>query len=434
MSERYAGFRPVAGGEAGQSVLRPGGPANGPLARDAGRGRILYLDAGSGIAGDMLMAALLDLGVPLAVIESGLSGVDLRGYNVRVQPVERSSIRALHVEVVVDSPQPARDYTAIVKLLHQASSLTDGARQLALAAFGRLAQAEAQIHGVPIEQVHFHEVGAIDSIVDVVACAVALDHLGAQVRCSPLPMGRGFTRSAHGMIPLPAPATLLCLQDIPTYDAGSSEELVTPTGACLVASAATDFGGWPRMRPERAGFGAGTKEFPDRPNVLRIVLGMPEPGTEQAPRNSGSHVLVETNVDDMSGELAAYALTRLLEVGALDAWTTPIGMKKGRPAIMISALAQRDKLQALATCMLTETTSLGVRYSHVDRIERPRRSVTVDTAFGAIAVKVADGDGLPEQAAPEYESCRRAAHSHQVPIREVYAAALTAYLTAARRS
>jgi uncharacterized protein (TIGR00299 family) protein len=401
---------------------------NAPLARGAGHGRLLYLDAPSGLAGDMLVAALLDLGVPEAALREGLAGLALGGYELHVSRVRRSSIAGSYFDVRVTDAQPPRDHAAIVKLIEGAGTLTPGARQLSLRAFSILAHAEAQVHAVPVEQVHFHEVGAVDSIVDTCAAAIAFDYLGAEVVCSPLPLGRGTIRSAHGMIPLPAPATVLCLRDVPTYDAGIAAELVTPTGACLVAAVAHGFGQWPALRPERVGMGAGTKDWPDRPNLLRAVLGTPAPLAEAAgSRSHGLHVVIEANLDDLTPEIAAFAVQRALAAGALDAWTTPIGMKKGRSAITLSVLARREQLEALSKLLLSETTTLGLRHYPVDRIERPRRVVSVDTIYGAIDVKVAGGDGLDEQAAPEYEACRRAAETHAVPIRRVYAAALAAF-------
>lgn len=412
-------------------VVRVKGPAGQEpepvqLPRGAGLHKLLYLDAPSGLAGDMLLAALLDLGVPEAVLRDGLSGLGVEGYELHVKRVWRSSIAGRHVSVQLTSPQPSRDYAAIVKLLTAAASLTDGARRLALKAFEILARAEARVHACALEAVHFHEVGAVDSIVDTVGAAIALDYLGARVVCSPLPLGRGTTQSQHGTIPLPAPATLLCLAGVPTYDAGLAAELVTPTGACLVAAAAESFGPWPAFRPEHVGLGAGTKDWPDRPNLLRAVLGTPEHNTS-ASRSHGLHVVVEANLDDITPEIAAFALQRALAAGALDAWTTPIGMKKGRSAITLSLLCKRENLEALSKLLLSETTTLGVRYYPVDRLERPRHMVRVETQYGPLDLKVASGDGLDEHAAPEYEACRQAAELHGVPIRRVYAAALAAF-------
>jgi pyridinium-3,5-bisthiocarboxylic acid mononucleotide nickel chelatase len=402
------------------------GGAREELRRGAGDGKILFLDAFSGIAGDMLVAALIDLGVPERVVREGVAAVALEGYALRLVRRVRSGIAACGLEVVVERAQPPRDYATIRALLQAATGLTAGARALAQRAFAVLAEAEARVHGTSIERVHFHEVGAVDSIVDVVAAAVALDHLGAELVCSALPMGRGLIRAEHGPLPGPPPATVACLTGVPTYDAGIDAELVTPTGACLVRAAVQRFARWPSMRPLRSGWGAGTRQLADRPNVLRVVLGEPtsalglEPGT-------ASHVVLEANVDDMSGELAASALTQAHQAGALDAWSTSIGMKKGRPALMLSALARRADLDAVARALLSETTSLGLRVREVGRIERARRMVEVATAYGPIAIKVADGDGLPANVAPEYEHCRAAAEQAAVPIKQVYAAAIAAY-------
>jgi pyridinium-3,5-bisthiocarboxylic acid mononucleotide nickel chelatase len=397
-----------------------------PLARGAGAGRILYLDAGSGLAGDMLVAALLDLGVPEAVLLEGLRGLALSGYALRHSRVLRSSIAGRHFDVSVAEAQPARDYRSILQLLDAATSLTSGALAIARKAFGILARAEAEVHACAVEDVHFHEVGAVDSIIDITAAAIALDHLGAEVVCSPLPLGRGNVRTQHGIIPLPAPATLLCLRGVPTYDAQLSAELVTPTGACLVAAVATRFGGWPSMRAERVGLGAGTKDFAERANLLRVVLSTPQL-PEDVSRKQGQHIVLEANIDDLSPEVLAYARERALQAGALDVWTTPIGMKKGRAAVTVSVLCQASDLDALAKVLFDETSTLGLRHYPVDRLERPRRAIQVETSYGTIAVKIAGGEGLDENVAPEYESCREAAERHGVPIRRVYAAALHAY-------
>lgn len=404
--------------------------AREPLAPAAGSGKLLFFDAGSGLAGDMLVAALADLGVPESVFEQGLAGLGLHGYRARFEYVSRSALRARRFVVDIDAAQPSRDYEAIVKLLGACETLTPGARKLALAAFEKLGRAEAEIHGTSLARVHFHEVGAVDSIVDITAAAIAFDYLGARVACSPLPMGRGTTRSAHGIIPLPAPATLLCLADVPTYDAQLAAELVTPTGACLIATIAQDWVSWPAFRPQRVGLGAGTKEFPDRPNVLRAILGTPEPAPTTL--RAGSCTVLEANIDDMTPEVAAFAVQRAFAAGALDVWTTAIGMKKGRPGMTLSALVRSEHTDAVAQVLLSETTSLGVRYHAVDRVERNRRMLAVETPFGPIDVKVADGDGLPAHAAPEYESCRQAAERHQIPIRRVYNAALAAYFARER--
>jgi uncharacterized protein (TIGR00299 family) protein len=395
-----------------------------PLSRGAGRGKTLFIDAFSGIAGDMLVGALIDLGVPEQMLRDSLSTLPIDGYELRLARRERGGLSALSLDVIALREQPSRDYAEIRAMIEGARAIPDGARVLAARAFAVLAEAEAAVHGTRVDDVHFHEVGAIDSIVDTIASALALDFLGASVVCSPLPMGRGFTRSAHGPLPLPAPATLHCLTGVPTYDSGLDVELVTPTGACLVRAAARGFARWPAISPIRIGLGAGTRELEDRPNVLRVVLG---DSLAEEPMPIATHRVLELNVDDLTGELAAVTLNAAFEAGALDAWTTSIGMKKGRPAIMLSALAPADRAHEVAQALLRESSSLGLRIREVARLERRRRFATVDTEFGPITLKIADGDGLPEQAAPEHEDCRRAAETHRIPVRQVYAAAIAAY-------
>ena len=240
------------------------------------------------------------------MLRDALSTLPLEAYELRIARRDRGGISALALDVRLLKDQPSRNYAAIRSMIERAAALPDGARALALRAFSVLAEAEAAVHGAHVDDVHFHEVGAVDSIVDIVAASIALDYLGASVVCSPLPMGRGFVRSAHGPLPSPAPATLHCLIGIPTYDAGIDSELVTPTGACLVRAAVKSFTRWPALSPSRIGFGAGTRELRDRPNVLRIVLG--DAAIEAAPTNA-SHRVIELNVDDLSGELAAVTST-----------------------------------------------------------------------------------------------------------------------------
>lgn len=396
------------------------------LKQNAGLDKILFLDAFSGIAGDMLVAALLDLGVPQAAFEDALKLLPLTGYSIEVQQVKKSSIAACRFIVHVEQSQPQRNYAEIQSMLH-ASTLPEGVKSIALKAFDILAQAEARVHRMPIEKVHFHEVGAVDSIVDIVAAAVGLNWLGARVISSPLPMGRGSVITQHGTLPLPAPATVECLHNVPTYDAGIDAELVTPTGACLVAAVAETFSRWPQMRPHSTGWGSGSMDLEDRPNLLRLVLGDDMSNSTAAQEQVDSpFAVLEANIDDMSPEIAAYAIECVLNTGALDAWTTPILMKKGRQAIMLSALVKTADTTALSTVIFRETTSLGVRIRPSHRTERARRMISVATQFGPIAVKVAEGDGLPQNVAPEFDDCRRAAEQHNVPIKAVFAAATAA--------
>jgi hypothetical protein len=362
-------------------------------------------------------------------VADAIAKLPITGYHVHFGTRVRSGIVATSFDVHVDTKQPERTWKSIRALL-EASPLDDAVRAGAIATFSRLAQAEAKVHCAPVDEVHFHEVGAIDAIVDVVGSAAALAYLGADVQTSPLPMGRGFVKARHGTLPLPAPAVVECLAGFPTYDAGIDFELVTPTGAAIVAANATTSTRWPAMSPERVGWGAGAADLRDRPNLLRVVLG--DPGAHAT--REGSHVVLEANLDDATGELVASAMEALLAAGALDAWAAPITMKKGRPAMIVSALARAEQADALAHVLIRETTSLGVRRHAVDRVERPRRVVEVDTPYGRIPVKIAEGAFGPPQIKPEHDACAAAAKAHGVPVREVVRAALVAAAAPARQS
>jgi uncharacterized protein (TIGR00299 family) protein len=322
--------------------------------------------------------------------------------------------------VHVEDPQPERTYGEIDQMLAD-SSLSDAVKKTARRIFEKLGEAEARVHGMPLRDVHFHEVGAVDSIVDIVGAAAALAWLRAEVVVSPLPMGHGFVDARHGVLPVPPPAVVDCLRGVPTYGVDVEAELVTPTGAAIAASVAVRYSRWPDMVPERTGWGAGQRKIEGRPNVLRAVLGK-RSVTDCA--GDGVHVVIEANVDDMTGELAAHALSVILAAGAVDAWATPIIMKKGRPALTLSAIASATNADDVKRAMLRETSSIGVRYATVGRIERPRRMLEVSTRFGAIAVKVSEGPFGPAQIKPEFDACARAAERAGVPVREVIAEAL----------
>jgi hypothetical protein len=397
-------------------------PEHDELVRGAGEGKLLYLDAPSGLAGDMIIAALLDLGVPHAVVKSALTSLPLVGYRIEIGSRVRHGIVATSFDVHVDEAQPPRAYAGIRTMIDD-STLAAAVKQRAQRTLLRLATAEAKVHRVPVEQVHFHEVGAIDAIVDVVGSAAALDHIGATLVVSPLPMGRGFVRAAHGVLPLPAPATVECLEGLATCDGGLDFEFVTPTGAAIVGAHAARSASWPAMTPLRVGWGAGRADLTDRPNVLRAVLSVADAAQLDRGRHF-THAVLETNVDDASGELAASWIEALLSAGALDAWAVPITMKKGRPALTIAALATIDKADALVDAMLRETTSLGVRRYDVVRSERPRHIEMVETPYGSIPVKIALGPYGPPQIKPEFDACLRASHEHGVPVREVLRVAL----------
>ena len=405
-----------------------------------GAGKLLFLDAASGLAGDMIISALIDLGVPETVVANAVASLPLTGFHLHIGTRTFSGIVATSFDVHVDDPQPERTYGSIRKLLDE-STLPEAVKARAQATFRKLALSEAKVHRAPLDDVHFHEVGAVDAIVDVVGSAAALEWIGAEVVVSPLPMGRGFVKARHGVLPLPAPAVVECLAGFDTYDGGLDFEFVTPTGAAIVAAHALRSSRWPRMSPERVGWGAGTKELADRPNLLRAVLGARtsvRAASEDAASNGAydpppaTHVVLETNIDDATGELVGHAIETLMEAGALDVWATPITMKKGRPGLTLSVLTAEARAHALTTLMLRETTSIGVRRYAVSRTERPRRVTLVRTRFGEIAVKVSEGPFGPPQAKPEFDACRAAAGAHGVPVREVIQEALTAFLALPR--
>jgi len=402
-----------------------------------------YFDCFHGAAGDMLLAALLDAGLDLAALQAALGGLGLGGYTLLPERVLSHGVTGTRLRVRVDADQPQRDWAQIRALLG-AATLPGAARAWALGAFERLARAEAAIHGVPVEQVHFHEVGAVDSIVDTVGVCVGLALLGVErVYASPLPSGQGWVQTQHGPLPVPAPATLALLAEVgaPLLPAppGSTGELVTPTAAALLAELASFT--QPPLLLRRVGYGLGQKAFP-RLNGLRVWLGDGQPvaaggqpaaqqqaaGHEHGPQPLAREGLVELrcNLDDASGELIAYTIERLLASGALDAWAAPLVMKKGRPAVQLACLARVEQVAALAGLILSETPSLGVRWSTVERLAAARDWVTATTPWGPVRVKRKLIAGAVAGAAPEYEDCAALARAHGVPLAQVYAAALQA--------
>jgi uncharacterized protein (TIGR00299 family) protein len=346
----------------------------------------------------------------------------MQDVELELTKVPAGPILASRFAVQIHGAQSERSYGMIDDLIAQ-SSLSDSIKGLARSIFLRLAKAEAEVHGVPISEVHFHEVGAADAIADIVGAAAAFDWIGATVVASPLPMGFGQIECRHGRLPLPAPATVLCLRGVPTYDARIEGELVTPTGAAIVATVARRFERWPRFSPERVGWGKGTRELPDRVNALRGILGIP--ASSELERR-GDYLIVEASLDDISGELAGHLISSLIKAGALDAWATSTVMKKGRPGLVVSALAPRASETQVTQALLRESTSIGLRYHFVDRIERPRRQITVQTSYGGVQVKVSGGDFGPPQLKPEFERCAELAERAGVPVREVIRAAMSA--------
>ncbi|MBV70154.1 MAG: TIGR00299 family protein [Myxococcales bacterium] len=422
--------------------------------------RILYFDCFSGIAGDMTLGALIDLGVDQDQLIAALKSLDLPDWSLSASVERRQGLRGINVEIWVgdqkegpagiinsgsdfsdhghghDSAHHAasnghnpddhthgnhRHYRDIVDIIAK-SGLPESVKKMAVAAFDVVAEAEADVHGVSIDDVHFHEVGAVDSIVDIVGVAWCLWSLKIdRIESAPLPLGRGFITCAHGRIPLPAPATLLITKGLPVVDAGLDRELVTPTGAAFIKAWGTRVGPFPTMRVSKIGWGFGDAEFPDRPNALRLVLGDVEESTQ-------SSALLETNVDDMTPELLGHLMDELLNQGALDVWFTPIQMKKNRPGIKVSVLIEARHRGAIENTIFAQSSAIGLRYSSVDRRCLDREMETVETPWGDVQIKVAYREGVMCNVAPEFDDCRAIANASGIPIKVIYQHAITAFL------
>jgi len=386
-------------------------------------GRIGYLDCFSGVSGDMLLGALVDAGVPLEEMRAELAMLPVAGYSLEARRVTKGGLAAVQAEVRVQETPAARALADVTDVIDK-SSLPAADRERGIAVFRRLAEAEAAVHGETIETVHLHDVGAVDAIVDVMGTVVGLRLLGVEaLYCSALPSGEGQVESRHGTLPLPAPAALELLaragaplrrgsgQALRPADAGQGE-LVTPTGAAIVTTLARFER--PEMTLERVGYGAGSRELPERPNVLRLWLG------QAVAQGTRPMVLLETNVDDMTGEMLGYALEKLLAGGAADAWLTPVQMKKGRPGVVLSVICAEAQEEPLARLLLRETSTLGVRVRPVRRWEAEREVVEFESSLGSAAVKVKRLPDEPPRLAPEYEACKRLAEASGLPLAEVY--------------
>jgi uncharacterized protein (TIGR00299 family) protein len=383
---------------------------------------LLYLEPVGGIAGDMFLGAALAVGVDRGALESALATLGVP-FHLDVRPAEAQGIAGLHVEVVPEGPQPHHRRLPDIRALIGASGLPPRARDAALALFERIGAAEAAVHGIPLEDVHFHEVGAIDSIADLCGAAVVMDLLGWPRAVSlPPELGQGMARTAHGPLPVPAPATLEILRGSPVRAGGPPGEAVTPTGAAILATLC-EIGEPPLFTPRRTGYGVGTVRWPDRANVLRMTLAeASDPLTARR-----GVVQIEANLDDCPGQLVARAIEAALEAGALDAWAIPCTMKKGRPGIVLAALAGEDLREAVVRALLAETTTLGVRIRPVERVELERALVGVETEYGVVRVKVGRLAGDVLGAHPEYEDCVARARERGVAVKEVMAAAAAAW-------
>ncbi|MBI3932499.1 MAG: nickel pincer cofactor biosynthesis protein LarC [Acidobacteria bacterium] len=395
--------------------------------------RVVYFDCASGASGDMLLGALVDLGLPLDELRAELQKVPVSGYALESRRVHRAGLHATKVDVVIHHERhqepPGHEHRhrglrEILELL-DGSRLDAPVREQAAALFRRLADAEAAVHGTHADEVHFHEVGAVDALVDVVGGVLGLAWLHAdRFAASPLNLGTGTVSMSHGTFPVPPPATARLVQGVPVYAAGEGE-LLTPTGALLITGYVTSYGPLPLLRPQAIGHGAGTRDTLGRPNVLRVIVGEEGPGLVE----EDVVVVLEAEVDDMSPQLCGPLSERLLGAGALDVYYTSVQMKKGRPGLLITVLGEPAKREALEEIVFAETTTLGVRRQEWQRTVLTRDHVTVTTPYGPVSVKVGRRGGRVYNAQPEFDDCQRAAADRGVPVKEVWAAALTAFRT-----
>ena len=436
---------------------------------------IAYLDCFSGISGDMFLAALVDAGVPFSVLQNAVSSLGL-GARLELRRVDRSGIDSAKVDVLTAEGELAEkthaapvlahshehthadhDHThshehghehahehshgrslSVIQGLIRGSSLTPAVQAIALRAFELLGAAEAKIHNVPVESIHFHEVGAVDAIADIVGVAAGCHWLATERRverwiCSPLNVGSGHVHCAHGTFPVPAPATLELLRDLPVYASGVKKELVTPTGAALLRALDVTSSNFPAMRMSATGYGAGSRDIPGKPNVLRLVIGeatvanVNEQSHSQAEARIG---IIETTIDDATPELLSYVSDRLLAAGASDVYRTPIQMKKGRTGMQLTVLCSPAKAEMLQKIVFAETTTLGLRYREEQKLMLSRSFASVETEWGPIRIKIGTLEGGEEvNFAPEFEDCRAIAEEHRVPLKQVMQAAIAAYFT-----
>jgi len=383
---------------------------------------IAYFDCFSGISGDMVLGALVDAGAPLRAIEAELRKLGLENWSISAEKVQRGPLFATHVKINPREDHHHRDLPIILKRIADAA-LAPRAADRARKIFTRLAEAESKVHQIPVDQVHFHEVGAVDSILDIVGAAIGFELLGIdEFACSVLDVGGGQARTAHGILPVPAPATAELLRGAPVYSSGIPRELVTPTGAAIATTLVTRFAEIPEMNLRAIGYGAGSADLKEKPNVLRLLIG------EQAVSEPGEYwdapvTVIETNLDDMSPQIYGYFVEKALSVGALDVFSTPVQMKKNRPGLLVTLLSEPANVSRLIDLIFRETTTLGIRTHEVRRKTLDRELVPVSTPYGDVRVKISRMNGTVLNASPEYDDCRRIAAEKNIPLKQVIAAA-----------
>jgi uncharacterized protein (TIGR00299 family) protein len=388
--------------------------------------KLAYFDCFSGISGDMTLGALVDAGCDAGRLCAELHGLQVPGWELSTEKVWKNGMAATAVRVKTEDQSRHRSLSAIEEILAK-SRLAPHVRERAIAIFRTLGHAEAAVHDVPVEKIHFHEVGAVDAIVDIVGSCIGFEALGIEkFACSPLNVGGGTAKMAHGELPVPAPATARLLIDKPTYSNGVQRELVTPTGAAIVATLCESFGPQPAMRVAAIGYGAGAADLPGQPNVMRLMVG--EASETGATAGFAEEIaVIEANLDDMNPQIYGYFLEQALVAGALDVFTAPVQMKKNRPGVLLTVLCRPQDTEALTALIFAETTTFGVRTHRAQRRILPRESVTVATSYGSVRVKVARVEGRVVQATPEYEDCRQHATEKHVPLQTVIAEALRSY-------
>jgi pyridinium-3,5-bisthiocarboxylic acid mononucleotide nickel chelatase len=392
--------------------------------------KIAYFDCFAGISGDMTLGALIGAGADPDQLRDRLAGLGVGGYRIEVGRKTAGYIEATDVRVVIEETHhPHHRRLAQILEMIRGAELSERVKRTAEGIFRRLAEAEGKVHGHSPEEVHFHEVGALDAIVDIVGAALCLEMLGwPKVVASPMPTFHGYVKGAHGVFPLPAPATAEILRGVPWRKLDIEGELVTPTGAAIIREIAAEFGPLPAMRIDRIGYGAGKSEF-EIPNALRVMIGQ----ETASPHSPGTVAVVETNIDDLNPQFYETAMERLFAAGALDVFLTPIQMKKNRPGTLLSVICEPAGTDAIAAVILAETSTLGVRISRWERICLERRCEEVATEFGKIRIKIGERGGAAITASPEYEDCKRAATEHGVPLRQVYESAAALHRTGGSR-
>lgn len=385
--------------------------------------KTLYFDLIGGASGDMILGALIDAGVPAKKLKEMLGDLKLTEFDLIVKTVSKNGFKATKVDVRVGNQPPERHLKEILEVI-QKSSLSASIQERSIKIFRRIAEVEAEIHGKEIDQIHLHELGGTDTIVDITGVLLALDYLGiSQIFASPIPLGSGFINGAHGQIPLPAPATLGLLKGLPVKRSGIEAELVTPTGAALLASLVNNFGPLPEMVLEAVGYGAGSRDLPI-PNLLRVLVGSPSTNTEAGKEEI---ILLETNLDDLNPEIYPYVMELLFDAGALDVYLIPIHMKKNRPGTQIQVLAERINADQMRSILFRETTTLGIRQMPVDRYALPRTNQEVSTPFGIVRIKIAQTQTGGQKIAPEFEDCRKLALENKIPIQQIYQQTIASY-------